>query len=230
MVVDSYIKESRPISSGYLCNKYNLKYSSATIRNILFSLEQQGFLLHTHTSSGRVPTKDGFKYYVSNLKEEDIIKDNPLGLDDYVSRSTTMTEVIDHTLDTLTRFSGYTSLVAVSGKDYGLFFKGMRFILEQPEFGDIECLRNIFHTLEVRMDELQDLLFKCIGEKIQILIGDDIGFNEISKCSLVVYGICEDNIQVAIALLGPMRMDYLRAASCLYSVRSQLGNFVEEFV
>jgi transcriptional regulator of heat shock response len=230
LVVDSYITESKPISSGYLCDKYNLKYSSATVRNVLLSLEQQGYLLHIHTSSGRVPTKDGFKYYVSHLKDEDIIKDNPLGLDDCASKSTSLTEVIDHTLDTLTRFSGYTSLVAVSGRDHGLFFKGMRFILEQPEFGDIECLRDIFHALEVRMDELQDILFKCVDEKIQILIGDDIGFDEISNCSLVVSGFCEDNVHVALALLGPMRMNYLKAASCLYSVKRQMGSLLEEFI
>jgi transcriptional regulator of heat shock response len=230
LVVDSYITESRPISSGYLCRKYDLKYSSATVRNILLSLEQQGYLSHIHTSSGRVPTKEGFKYYVSHLKEEDIVKDNPLGLEDYRGRNATFSQTIDYTLETLTRFSGYTSLVAVSGEGQGLFFKGMRFMLEQPEFGDIENLRNIFHALEVRMDELQELLCRCVDEKVHVLIGDDIGFSEIANCSLVVSGLCDENVHIALALLGPMRMNYFRAVSCLCSVRRQLAYLVEESI
>jgi len=233
LVIDSYIKESKPISSSYLCEKYNLQYSPATVRNALLSLEQQGLLSHIHTSSGRVPTKDGFKRYVGHLKAEDIAKDTMAGLQVYEEHSLNLNKVIDRTLEALTRFSGYTSLVAISGQDEKLFYKGMRFILEQPEFEDIACLRDIFNTLEVHMDELHDILLNSLGsldEKIQILIGDDIGFSEIANCSLIVRGVREEPLRVALAILGPMRMDYLRAASCLYSVRNQLKSVVEELI
>ena len=72
------------------------------------------------------------------------------------------------------------------------------------------------------MQDLQELLFRSIDEKVQILIGDEIGFSEISGCSLMLSGIEEDNIRLAFGVLGPMRMRYLKAASCLYSVRNQL--------
>lgn len=230
LVIDSYIKESKPISSSYLCSKHNLHYSPATVRNVLLALEQQGLLSHIHTSSGRVPTKEGFKRYVSHLKQEDLARDTMAGLQVYEERSVNLDAVIDCTLEALTRFSGYTSLVAISGQNEKLFYKGMRFILEQPEFEDIACLRDIFHALEVRMEELQDILFNCIDEKIQILIGDDIGFDEISNCSLIVSGFRQRQLELALAILGPMRMDYLRAASCLYSVRNQLQVIAEELV
>jgi transcriptional regulator of heat shock response len=187
-------------------------------------------LFHIHTSSGRVPTKEGFKRYVGHLKPEDIAKDTMAGLQVYEEHSLNLNEVIERTLEVLTRFSGYTSLVAISGQNEKVFYKGMRFILEQPEFENIACLRDIFNTLEVHMDELHDILFNCIDEKIQILIGDDIGFSEISNCSLIVSGLREEPLQVALAVLGPMRMDYLRAASCLYSVRNQLKGVVEELI
>ena len=69
---------------------------------------------------------------------------------------------------------------------------------------------------------------QCVDEKIQILIGDDIGFSEIANCSLVISGLCDSGVQVALGLLGPMRMNYVRAASCLYSVRRQLECLVGE--
>ncbi|MBN3040421.1 MAG: hypothetical protein JW867_04775 [Candidatus Omnitrophica bacterium] len=230
LVVDSYINESKPISSSYLCKKYSLKYSPATVRNVLLSLEQQGFLSHIHTSSGRVPTKSGFKRYVGHFKEEDIVKDNPLGFTRDDSSNITFNDLIEFSLDALNKFSGYTSLIAVSGKGEKLFYKGMRFILEQPEFEDIQRLRNIFTALEVRMDELQNILFNSIDEKVQILIGDDIGFTEISDCSLLVSGLREESLGIALALLGPMRMNYLKAVSCLYSVKNQVQEMLEFFV
>ena len=44
--------------------------SPATIRNILAELEHEGFLTHPHTSAGRVPTQDGYRYYVDYLMSE----------------------------------------------------------------------------------------------------------------------------------------------------------------
>jgi len=230
LIIESHIKESRPIGSVYLCQRYNLKNSPATVRNIMVSLEKQGLLSHTYTSSGRVPTKEGFKYYVEFLKEEDALEDYPVSLDFYSLPDFNIDEVINHSLDVLTQLSGYTSLMAISGRDEKLFFRGVRFMLEQPEFENIDRLKHIFYTLEVKIDELQSLLFNCISEKIQIFVGDDIGVDEFSDCSLVVSGLREKQLAFAIALLGPMRMNYAKASACLSSVRNQLEEVVEEFI
>ena len=235
LIVDSYIQESKPISSSYLCRKYALGVSTATVRNIMVSLERQGYLLHIYTSSGRVPTKKGFKFYVDNFNEEDASRDYLVSSDSYYKNDnsfnrTRLEDVINHTLDALTGLSGYTSLVAVSGMDERLFFRGVRLMMEQPEFENLNKLKSMLYVLEVRMSDLGSLLFDCIDERIKILIGDDIGFEEISECSLIASGLRENNLSFAFALLGPMRMNYNKAASCLCSVKNQLREVVEELV
>ncbi|MFA7677600.1 MAG: hypothetical protein WCY34_05455 [Candidatus Omnitrophota bacterium] len=230
LVVDSYIKESRPISSAYLCQKHRLDYSSATVRNILLSLENQGLLSHIHTSSGRVPTQSGFRRYVGSLVPAQASEDYPVSSDLCSLQYSGIEDVISHALDTLTKLSGYISLVAVSGENERMFFKGMRFMFEQPEFEDLSCLKNIFYVLEVRMEDLQDLLLDCVGDNLKILIGDEIGFQEIPTCSLVVSGLKEKEVSLAMALLGPMRMNYTKASSCLHSVKRQLQEVVEDFI
>ncbi len=227
LIVESYIKESRPISSAYLCERCRLSCSSATVRNVMVSLERQGFLSHIYTSSGRVPTKKAFKRYVESFREEDIAKEYVVELDFYSLPTLSIDGVINYTLDNLTQLSGYTSMIAVSGRDEKVFFKGMRCILDQPEFGDIRRLKDIFYTLEVKMSAIHDLLFDYIDEKLKILIGDDIGFEEISDCSLVISGLKEKKLNFALALLGPMRMNYVKAAACLHSVSRQLKEVVE---
>ena len=66
-IVDEYIKTAEPVGSKTLQQKYNLSYSSATIRNDMQELEEMGYLEKTHTSSGRVPSTLGYKFYCENL-------------------------------------------------------------------------------------------------------------------------------------------------------------------
>ena len=66
-IIDSYIKLGRPVSSKELKDRDNFPYSTATLRNEMSFLEKAGFLTHEHTSSGRVPTDKGYRYYVNEI-------------------------------------------------------------------------------------------------------------------------------------------------------------------
>jgi heat-inducible transcriptional repressor len=69
-VIDEYVTSAAPVSSGSLVTHYGLGVSSATVRNILSDLEGLGLLMHPHTSAGRVPTDEGYRYYVQVLADE----------------------------------------------------------------------------------------------------------------------------------------------------------------
>ena len=66
-IVDEYIRTAEPVGSKTLQMKYKLPYSSATIRNDMQVLEEMGYLEKTHTSSGRIPSTQGYKFYCENL-------------------------------------------------------------------------------------------------------------------------------------------------------------------
>ena len=61
LIVEYFIKNAQPVGSQTLIQEYGLEYSSATIRNEMQSLEELGYLEKTHTSSGRVPSSEGYK-------------------------------------------------------------------------------------------------------------------------------------------------------------------------
>lgn len=70
LVIQEYIESpARPVASETLLKKYQLQYSSATIRNELAALEDLGLLTHLHTSAGRIPTDAGYRYFVENLMD-----------------------------------------------------------------------------------------------------------------------------------------------------------------
>jgi len=68
-VVNSYIETAEPVGSRAISKRYRFGLSPATIRNIMADLEQMGFLEQVHTSSGRVPTDQGYRFYVDHLQD-----------------------------------------------------------------------------------------------------------------------------------------------------------------
>ncbi|MCJ7485646.1 MAG: heat-inducible transcriptional repressor HrcA [Candidatus Aminicenantes bacterium] len=67
LVIESYVRYGRPVSSGSISQTRRLSASPATLRNIMAKLEEMGFLSQPHTSAGRVPTDKGLRHYVGGL-------------------------------------------------------------------------------------------------------------------------------------------------------------------
>lgn len=67
VIVDDFIQTAQPVGSRTLSKKDEISFSSATIRNEMADLEELGFLEKTHTSSGRIPSEKGYRYYVDHL-------------------------------------------------------------------------------------------------------------------------------------------------------------------
>lgn len=63
IIIEDYVGSGNPVGSQYLIKQYHLPYSSATIRNEMVALEQLGYLEKTHTSSGRIPSSEGYRFY-----------------------------------------------------------------------------------------------------------------------------------------------------------------------
>ncbi len=111
-VVDKYIETAEPVGSKSLSEREDINISSATIRNEMAELEEKGFLVHPHTSSGRVPTDKGYREYVDNLitipaiTGEDSSKLNPY----FESGFEELTDLLEHASSALSENTGYTSV------------------------------------------------------------------------------------------------------------------------
>lgn len=67
IIIDDFIRYAQPVGSRALSKKDLITFSSATIRNEMADLEELGFIEKTHTSSGRIPSEKGYRYYVDHL-------------------------------------------------------------------------------------------------------------------------------------------------------------------
>ena len=66
-IVDQYITQAVPVPSQRIINDYGLEVSSATIRNEMARLEEEGYIIRPHTSAGSIPSDKGYRYYVESL-------------------------------------------------------------------------------------------------------------------------------------------------------------------
>jgi heat-inducible transcriptional repressor len=67
LVIRDYIDTAQPVGSNHLVEGYNLNVSSATVRNEMVALTDMGYLRQPHTSAGRVPSEEGYRYFVRQL-------------------------------------------------------------------------------------------------------------------------------------------------------------------
>ncbi len=78
VLIEEYIARALPVGSRTLVERYNLGISSATVRSELSSLEEEGYLVQPHTSSGRIPTDYGYRAFVDDLLAREKFDDENL--------------------------------------------------------------------------------------------------------------------------------------------------------
>src|SRR5690625_4848179 len=66
-IIDEFVKSAHPVGSRAISKKENISVSAATIRNVMADLEDIGLLKKTHSSSGRIPSEKGYRYYVDHV-------------------------------------------------------------------------------------------------------------------------------------------------------------------
>ena len=76
-VIEAHIETTQPVGSRYLSEKYAWSFSPATIRHEMGVLEEIGYLTHPHTSSGRIPTDHGYRFYLDHTSFEDDLTEEP---------------------------------------------------------------------------------------------------------------------------------------------------------
>lgn len=118
LIVEEYIQSARPIGSKAICKK--LGCSSATIRKEMNFLEELDLLEKTHTSSGRVPSEKGYRYYVDHImKPKELTGEDVLKLQTvFNNKSLVLSDVILKSMEIISDLTNYTSVVlGKSSKD-----------------------------------------------------------------------------------------------------------------
>ncbi|WP_307255929.1 heat-inducible transcriptional repressor HrcA [Oikeobacillus pervagus] len=113
VIIDDFIRSAQPVGSRSLSKRKEIALSSATIRNEMADLEEMGFIEKTHTSSGRIPSEKGYRYYVDHLihpqklNGEEINKIRSL----FAESIYEMEKVVQKSAKILSELTNYTAIV-----------------------------------------------------------------------------------------------------------------------
>ncbi len=129
LVIESYVRHGRPVSSGAICQTRRVPASPATLRNIMAKLEEMGYLSQPHTSAGRVPTDKGIRYYVGRLLAEKALPEErvPLIQEEFTHRTADFDSLLLQACRTLADSSDALGFV-ISPRIFRLPFEHLRFI------------------------------------------------------------------------------------------------------
>ena len=111
-IVDEFTRTAEPVGSKKLMDLLDFNCSSATIRNEMAALEDLGLLEKTHTSSGRIPSSRGYRFYVENLMERELddgVKHSLQAV--FQERHYSMDEIVKKSCDILSQMTSLTSVV-----------------------------------------------------------------------------------------------------------------------
>ncbi|WP_010531042.1 heat-inducible transcriptional repressor HrcA [Lentibacillus jeotgali] len=112
VIIDDFIETAQPVGSRSIAKKESIHYSSATIRNEMADLEDLGYLEKTHSSSGRIPSERGYRYYVDHLVSPEQTTGNIQIIRNIMQDGLLEFEqIVQSSAEILSRITNYTSII-----------------------------------------------------------------------------------------------------------------------
>lgn len=226
MIIEEYINSAEPVSSSYLTDKYKLNVSAATVRNEMAALIRAGFLDQPHVSAGRQPTSIGYRFYISNLMEEDslpVLKEVAIKQNVWNNR---------YEFDKLLKSASLAladathMLSIISTEDGRVFSSGMVNLLDHAEFFDIEVARAVLNMVD-NFSVLKETISTKNTANCCVIMGEEFESETLYPVSAVVKSFNSGGKRGNVIVVGPSRMDYrqiIPAVKYVSGVLEELGS------
>lgn len=205
-IVEQYAEVASPVGSSLMAKLFNV--SSATVRAEMAELERLGFITQPHTSAGRVPTDQGYRYYVNNMSESDEAESREerrgeRALTARVTGGGVPDKTIRSTVDTLVELTHNLALATIGDQ---LYMSGLSNLFGQPEFINGQQVQQVARLL----DNLEPWLHEAApNEPLNVYIGSENPIGRAAGCSLIVSKFQSPySDRSYIGVLGPTRLGY----------------------
>jgi heat-inducible transcriptional repressor len=220
-IVREYSATGSPVGSTELRSKYHFDVSSATIRNEMKALEGLGLVTHPHTSAGRIPTDEGYRFFVNKLmKHLEITQAEQARLNQELRRLQKQYLELGHSLTRLLASQSQGAAFALLPE--GVSTTGLSNVIDERMNADE--IKEVAKFLE-NVSEHGSKLVKKDFEHIQTFIGKESPIPLSPDFSLMVTKVSlPRGEQGVVGIIGPKRMRYAKNISLLEYVRKMLSS------
>ncbi|MCD6550361.1 hypothetical protein J7K24_02335 [bacterium] len=218
-IVKEHIRSASPVSSKFLCEKYDFGISPATMRIEMQRLADQGYLYQPHTSAGRIPTDKGYRFFVDKLLKK--------GYRDFVEekKKKIIEEVREEMKNSIKLVQAASRVIAENSTNLGMSYlleedifwkEGWKDVLSKPEFQEMETTSDFIRMIEEFEKHIKDILPENYQET-RVYIGRENPLSRSNEFSIITAGfICPElGCRGILAILGPKRMNYNRNISLI---------------
>ena len=214
LIIEDYTKTAQPVASNLLVDKHKLEFSSATIRNEMMALEEEGYLMQPHISAGRIPTEKAYRFYIEkSLPQKELSKNEQKELKEFLDQS--KEESIERQIKNLAKNIAAiaSETVFVSFSDDNFYYTGITNLFNKPEFSNPELV----YSLSQVIDHFDEVVSKISPKpEPELLLGSDNPFGQDCGVVLASFNLKKEKGPASpkrsesglMGILGPMRMDW----------------------
>jgi heat-inducible transcriptional repressor len=203
-VIDEYINTAMPVSSATVFDMCDLDVSCPTIRNEMAELTDMGLLAQPHTSAGRVPTEQGYRFFVDNL-----ISNSARKIRKQKEKQPTRPQNVNTKVKEVSAKATNTAVLFID-ENGEMRYVGLKKVFSNPEFSNRNAILSLIEELE-RFESSIDEVLERLDKDFEVFIGSENPFFERDDFSMVSSPFGNSFI----ALVGPTRMNYRRNVSLL---------------
>lgn len=224
-VCQEFIKLAQPISSQFLKEEQNLRFSPATIRAEFVELERKNYLFHPYISSGRIPTDKGYRFFVDKILERETFKvGKKIELEEIEGELQKLRDIliisrqIARSLSTLSSNLAFAYLF----RENILWKEGWEEVVREPEFKDIDYWKEF---MEMASDFEKNIHNFDYSEGIKVYIGRESPLKSKDFSIVIAETSFPKKDKGIVALLGPKRMDFKKNIGLVSEIVEILKTF-----
>jgi len=223
-IIEQFVDSADPVGSNALLSSGDFKVSSATIRNDMAYLESIGLIYQPHTSSGRVPTMQGFRMFVDEIMDDfsDQAMEKQMAIEDINKIHVNQLDFrIRNAISVLSNLSQSVAFATLPWMNES-YYLGLKHVLREKEFESAVQVSTIVEVLEDKDEFIKLLTGLEIDRDVKAYIGDENAIPGIKSCTMLVVMYERGSYRGAIGILGPTRMRYAYNMKLLEKLRDDI--------
>lgn len=221
-IIREYIRTARPVASQELVRHCRLGVSPATIRNEMLELDREGYLEQPHTSAGRIPTDQGYRFFVDNLLDGQRLSERETRLLNELFTLNVEEEFMKGFSRTVARLSQMFTAVG-SLEDEMFYPTGLTEVFEQPEFQEPEVIREFGRFADILEEEIHGIAEELEREEDgdRMFIGHENPWKKAQTYTTVVASWHHPRgFRGFVTMVGPRRANYPKLKALVGRIKS----------
>lgn len=179
-VVQEYVASGQPVGSTHIAKLPSVKVSSATVRNEMSALEQEGYLAQPHTSAGRIPTDKGYRHFVDSITPESLVADaQATQVGEFFSAAHgRLEDLLRHTTTLLANITHHTAVV-VGPEVEATTVRAVHISRVTPRTATVVMVMSNHgvenETIQISDDISDDHISSSVSHLAKFLVGNSLG-------------------------------------------------------